>query len=53
METLVNAFLKSRSKSETNLNNADTLTYAVALAICMGWLVLLSFSLANILESSF
>jgi hypothetical protein len=52
MESLVNTFLKfGLSGSNANLNKV--LTYAAALAFCLGWLGLLSFSLASVLNSSF
>jgi len=52
MESLANTFLKfGFSGSEANFNNA--LTYAIALGIAIGWLGLLSFSLASILDLSF
>ena len=52
MEPLVNTFLKfGYYRSEANLN--DVLTLAISLAICMGWLGLLSFTLASILTASF
>jgi hypothetical protein len=52
MEPLVNTFPKfGYSGSEANLNNA--LTLAISLAICIGWLGLLSFSLASILTALF
>ena len=52
MKFLPNTFLKFEfSGSEANFYNA--LTYAIALGICIGWLGLLSFSLASILGHSF
>lgn len=52
MEPLVNTLDKfGISRSEANLNNV--LTLAISLAICIGWLGLLSFSLASIFAALF
>jgi hypothetical protein len=50
MEPLVNTFLKfGFSRNEAHLNYV--LTLAISLAVCIGWLSLLSFSIASILAA--
>jgi len=52
MQSFVQSFFQLRfSATEVNLQIA--LIYAGACAICLGWLVLLSFSLASMLTFSF
>ena len=52
MQSFVQSFVQI-GFSETEINLSTVLAYVVAGAICLGWLALLSFSLASMLPPSF